>query len=218
MLTSQFAWDMLPHLEKGKDVEDNSNGLVGEQLRAGAIEYASEKDSPSSPFLTPGTLHKASSRTSFASVDSSSDLDEKFVDTDSDVVFSTPLITETMLPSEDEQFEDSSILDPPLAIPSSPVMQEVSEVPGSFPSRPTWSVRASEANLRSQGATLSYHSQRSAVAGNGRRPYTADAGFDAALAMQLRPGLGIGADAAWLVRFVMAVFGWCAILVSGQNA
>jgi hypothetical protein len=36
---------------------------------------------------------------------------------------------------------------------------------------------------------------------------------DLALAMQLRTGFGVNADAAWLIRFVMAVFGWVAVLV-----
>ena len=48
-----------------------------------------------------------------------------------------------------------------------------------------------------------------------KRPYTASPQFDAALAMQLRPGYGVGADAAWLLRFIMTVFGWCAVLISG---
>ncbi|KAJ7117990.1 hypothetical protein C8R43DRAFT_1036598 [Mycena crocata] len=33
--------------------------------------------------------------------------------------------------------------------------------------------------------------------------------------MQLRPGLGAGADGAWLVRFLMSFFGWFAVLVAG---
>ena len=32
--------------------------------------------------------------------------------------------------------------------------------------------------------------------------------LDIAFAMQLRPGLGLGSDPAWLVRFLMAMFGW----------
>ncbi|TDL20689.1 hypothetical protein BD410DRAFT_790662 [Rickenella mellea] len=42
--------------------------------------------------------------------------------------------------------------------------------------------------------------------------------LDAALAMQLRPGFGLGADAAWLVRFVMSFFGWIGVLLSGGVA
>ncbi|KAJ3997046.1 hypothetical protein F5050DRAFT_1556287, partial [Lentinula boryana] len=40
--------------------------------------------------------------------------------------------------------------------------------------------------------------------------------IDIALAMQLRPGLGIGADPAWMVRFLMAMFGWFVVLISGS--
>jgi hypothetical protein len=35
--------------------------------------------------------------------------------------------------------------------------------------------------------------------------------------MQLRPGLGLGADPAWMVRFLMSMFGWFAILISGRG-
>jgi len=42
-------------------------------------------------------------------------------------------------------------------------------------------------------------------------------GIDAALAMQLRPGLGVGAEAAWLVRFIMAFFGWFAAALVGRR-
>jgi len=41
--------------------------------------------------------------------------------------------------------------------------------------------------------------------------------FDIALAMQLRPGLGLGADPAWMVRFLMAMFGWFAVLLTGKK-
>jgi len=42
--------------------------------------------------------------------------------------------------------------------------------------------------------------------------------IDIALAMQLRPGLGLGADPAWMVRFLMAMFGWFVVLISGSAA
>ncbi|KAJ7161755.1 hypothetical protein C8R46DRAFT_904706, partial [Mycena filopes] len=41
--------------------------------------------------------------------------------------------------------------------------------------------------------------------------------LDAALAMQLRPGLGLGADGAWLVRFLMSFFGWLGCLLLGMR-
>ncbi|THH29151.1 hypothetical protein EUX98_g5034 [Antrodiella citrinella] len=37
--------------------------------------------------------------------------------------------------------------------------------------------------------------------------------LDIAFAMQLRPGLGLGADPAWIVRFLMAMFGWMTVLI-----
>jgi hypothetical protein len=46
-------------------------------------------------------------------------------------------------------------------------------------------------------------------------PPGAAAAVDLALAMQLRTGFGATADAAWLMRFVMALFGWIAVLVGG---
>ncbi|KAH9000607.1 hypothetical protein EDB86DRAFT_2904946 [Lactarius hatsudake] len=45
----------------------------------------------------------------------------------------------------------------------------------------------------------------------------AAAAVDLALAMQLRTGVGMTADAAWLMRFVMALFGWVAVLVGGTG-
>ena len=50
---------------------------------------------------------------------------------------------------------------------------------------------------------------------DGRAPGNAAAAVDLALAMQLRTGFGATADAAWLIRFMMALFGWIAVLVGG---
>lgn len=56
--------------------------------------------------------------------------------------------------------------------------------------------------------------QPRAGAGTGN---AAAAAVDLALAMQLRTGVGMTADAAWLMRFVMALFGWVAVLVGGTG-
>lgn len=49
-----------------------------------------------------------------------------------------------------------------------------------------------------------------------RRAYRAPVPeLDIAFAMQLRPGFGLGADPAWLVRFLMAMFGWMTVLIGG---
>jgi hypothetical protein len=51
----------------------------------------------------------------------------------------------------------------------------------------------------------------------GPRRRTPRSPLDIALAMQLRPGLGLGADPAWMVRFLMSMFGWFAVLISGRG-
>jgi len=104
---------------------------------------------------------------------------------------------EDTVAEEEEDLDD----DPDEAeIPSTPV-------PGSFPeviSAPTAasSTRASVALSTDSTAGLRLRTPRSAL--------------DIALAMQLRPGLGPGADPAWMVRFLMSMFGWFALLLSGQ--
>ncbi|GJE96286.1 hypothetical protein PsYK624_124800 [Phanerochaete sordida] len=42
--------------------------------------------------------------------------------------------------------------------------------------------------------------------------------LDLAFAMQLRPGMGMGSDPAWLVRFLMTMFGWMTVLIGGNPA
>ena len=42
--------------------------------------------------------------------------------------------------------------------------------------------------------------------------------LDLAFAMQLRPGLGLGSDPAWFVRFLMAMFGWMTVLLGSSGA
>jgi hypothetical protein len=65
-------------------------------------------------------------------------------------------------------------------------------------SRPAWAMVASDEQNQSDTRTAN-----------------AAAAVDLALAMQLRTGFGATADAAWLMRFVMALFGWIAVLVGG---
>ncbi len=226
VFASHLAWDMLPNLEKKAgdeglqidsqaeehmllvDVTDSESVLVSEK----AVDW-------DRGLLSPRPLHKTTSQTSIATEMSDQEFDEKFYDVTSSVSsspYSTPTLLTTLLPFEDTEKPDEGqqAVHRSLPTPMGLEMQEVDYLPGSFPSRPTWSIRASEAKLRKVESVSDL--SRSGVSA-GRRPYGAAPQFDAALAMQLRPGLGIGADAAWLVRFVMAVFGWCAVLVSGRH-
>ncbi|KIJ11367.1 hypothetical protein PAXINDRAFT_84249 [Paxillus involutus ATCC 200175] len=84
--------------------------------------------------------------------------------------------------------------------------------------RPPWSVRAIDCPLlgiSSSDAAIDAASRH--LIHPRRRAYrSAVPEFDIALAMQLRPGLGIGADPAWMVRFLMAIFGWFAVALTGN--
>ena len=90
---------------------------------------------------------------------------------------------------------------------------------------PSWSIRASESQpLSIPGAynfdplPLPFSESTTETGEVTRRPYSErNPEIDIALAMQLRPGLGEGADAAWLVRFLMGIFGWMTVMVSGNE-
>ena len=90
---------------------------------------------------------------------------------------------------------------------------------------PSWSIRASESQpLSIPGAyvfdslPLPFSEVATEIGEVTRRPYSdRNPEIDIALAMQLRPGLGEGADAAWLVRFLMGIFGWVTVMVSGNG-
>ncbi|KAF9648214.1 hypothetical protein BDM02DRAFT_3115683 [Thelephora ganbajun] len=90
---------------------------------------------------------------------------------------------------------------------------------------PSWSIRASESQSLSIPGAYVFDPLplpfSEATTENGevtRRPYSdRNPEIDIALAMQLRPGFGEGADAAWLVRFLMGIFGWVTVVVSGNG-
>lgn len=138
--------------------------------------------------------------------------DEKFFDAEwadasdsaKSTPFATPLVHALDLPQPPQPSYNSN----PAPFDSDTGMSELA-LPGALPARPSWSLRASDAHGGLAPLTPTHPRTR--------RPYNAHAELDAALAMQLRPGLGLGADAAWLVRFVMAVFGWCAVLITSTN-
>ncbi|KAK7043792.1 hypothetical protein VNI00_008404 [Paramarasmius palmivorus] len=107
----------------------------------------------------------------------------------------------------------------PLASPMIPA----SSLPGSFPLEvpalvvPTTEAggKADEPQLAPATSTASAVVKSASIDRSGRRTTTRSP-IDIALAMQLRPGLGVGADPAWMVRFLMAMFGWFVVLISGS--
>ncbi|KIJ92437.1 hypothetical protein K443DRAFT_436159 [Laccaria amethystina LaAM-08-1] len=86
-------------------------------------------------------------------------------------------------------------------------------LPGSFPDSQAPSSESSSSNT----TTPATASIKALTTPDTRRIRVSRSPLDIALAMQLRPGLGVGADPAWMVRSLMAMFGWFAILVSGQG-
>ena len=110
----------------------------------------------------------------------------------------------TALKVAEDENEPSIIVAPELKLSTS--------LPGSFPepsvvsavSSATPSTTIAARLARTPDAMVPRPSARAIV----RSP------VDIALAMQLRPGLGAGADPAWMVRFLMAMFGWLAVVVS----
>lgn len=144
------------------------------------------------------------------------DPDEKY----QDALDVTPLTRMHDLPLDDPPLPLTGSLSsdpPPTADRSAPSTRE--SCPSSI-SRPAWSVRAIDA------PALGLSTRQDNGDGDGiatpdhprRRAYrSAVPDLDLALAMQLRPGLGIGADSAWMVRFLMTIFGWFAVVLTSNG-
>ncbi|KAH7929283.1 hypothetical protein BV22DRAFT_1110019 [Leucogyrophana mollusca] len=96
---------------------------------------------------------------------------------------------------------------------------EMRDVSSSSVSRPAWSLRAAGSpSLGVVNFDESAEKPSQAIMHPRRRAYRyAVPELDIALAMQLRPGLGIGADPAWMVRFLMAIYGWFAVALTGHR-
>ncbi len=110
---------------------------------------------------------------------------------------------EEKVKNEVEKANDSSPV-PPLLSASS--MTLTSSLPGAFPEPETKETviavsTSKEVEVRSAPS----------------RPRVTRSPLDIALAMQLRPGLGVGADPAWMVRFLMSMFGWFVVMLSGSG-
>ncbi|KAI0633942.1 hypothetical protein C8Q77DRAFT_1217310 [Trametes polyzona] len=152
------------------------------------------------------------------------------------------------LPEHPQSTPFATPLRSPLANPSRsparhalpPQMREVSR-PSSPTTKPLWSLRAADAPVLGLTSSSSSVPSLSPTRVGSPTPQLPGALFaddapelmvevpkqtrprprqplDIAFALQLRPGLGIGADSAWLVRFLMAMFGWMTVLIGGGGA
>ncbi|TBU52670.1 hypothetical protein BD310DRAFT_1042901 [Dichomitus squalens] len=115
-----------------------------------------------------------------------------------------------------------------------PQMRELQSSP-TLTSKPVWSLRAADApvlGLADQSTSFNAHYRSDSPTPQLPGALFADDApemvelqrprqklprqpLDIAFALQLRPGLGLGADSAWLVRFLMAMFGWMTFFVGG---
>jgi hypothetical protein len=114
---------------------------------------------------------------------------------------SSPLVPFVAPPEPQPIIEKPWLVPLPPSPTSSPLRRTVQlreDIPANGNSQPVWAMIASDEQRRQDA-----------------RPGNAAAAVDLALAMQLRTGFGATADAAWLMRFVMALFGWIAVLVGG---
>ncbi|KAI0824483.1 hypothetical protein BC628DRAFT_1503519 [Trametes gibbosa] len=147
------------------------------------------------------------------------------------------------LPEREQPTPFATPLRSPLATPprsparQAPQMRELPSSP-SLTSKPLWSLRASDAPVLGLVSNPSSISPTRAGSPTPQLPgalFADDAPemmveiprqarprprqpLDIAFALQLRPGLGLGADSAWLVRFLMTMFGWMTVLIGGGGA
>jgi len=132
------------------------------------------------------------------------------VNTDEDV-----MMVDAESPDAIEDNHSSSKTHPaPPEVPSQPWLVPLPPSPTSSPLRRTIQLDEDapmEGNSQPVCAMVASDEQRRPDARTGN----AAPAIDLALAMQLRTGFGATADAAWLMRFLMAVFGWIAVFVGG---
>lgn len=141
-----------------------------------------------------------------------------------EVVLPSETEVETKVDSEGEAEPAPTVVEPPTAEhQAAPAMKLSTSLPGSFPDvEPTSKVVESLPPAATSTSTI----RRPVATPNGTAPTQfvipsartlVRSPLDIALAMQMRPGLGAGADPAWMVRFLMAVFGWMAVAVAGGD-
>ncbi|KZT01571.1 uncharacterized protein LAESUDRAFT_454068 [Laetiporus sulphureus 93-53] len=226
-LLLQLGWDVLPQLKKGSSIR-----LPDDSDFSTECKVVIDRETSLS-----AALNEKSSSVSDEKVQPVQETSLLFTGQD---VPEQPFITHPdpellPLPTLPSPFPSSSQPSRPVS-PSprpSPLRRplHMREVVSPSPiSQPAWALRATDS------PTLGLHSLRPTAVSSPRIPgalfdddeeqtaahrraYRAPVPeLDIAFALQLRPGLGVGADPAWLVRFLMAMFGWMTVLIGGGGA
>jgi hypothetical protein len=122
---------------------------------------------------------------------------------------------EGIIMADDKYREESGITAPCAALIEKPWLVPLPSSPTSSPLRRTVQLNEDVPVNGSTQPALAVVALEEQHRPDARAPSNAAAAVDLALAMQLRTGFGATADAAWLMRFVMALFGWIAVLVGG---
>ncbi|KAI0037008.1 hypothetical protein K488DRAFT_81510 [Vararia minispora EC-137] len=185
VLGSRTAWDLLPQLEKQQQ--------LARRFDDGTPSPYDEKQWSGLGFRSQRAIFPGGFGDEKTGLESDTDDDYEDAVSGETTPTATPRATMTALPSE-------GIINPLLIpLPSSPYCRPIEL----------------EDNVSDFGTPNSTPQQRTvALPDDVSSPGRASA-LDFAFALQLRPGFGVGADPAWLVRFLMAMFGWVAVLVSG---
>ncbi|KAG2100701.1 uncharacterized protein F5147DRAFT_710154 [Suillus discolor] len=213
ILWSYKAWQSLLHAENYTVLSScrrNSNTGTVIAVTQGILNEKSEEP----PYFS----SRASALLSYVSITTSDDSqedseDEKFHDA-LDILPSLGVQD----PSPDSPLRDLSSPPIPTALDPTPddrptlpqacVHPAINSEARELPARPSWSVRVASSTPAPPSSPLIHPRSRA---------YRAVPEFDIALAMQLRPGRGVGADPAWMVRFLMAIFGWFAVALAGNK-
>lgn len=213
ILWSHKAWQSLPHVEKHAVLSscrrkpDTGTAIAVTQ----SILDEKSEDLPYFSARASTLLSHVPITTDDLQEDSE---DEKF----HDALDILPSLNVQDLPSLDSPSRDRSL--PPIATALHPAQDNRSTPPHAYvhpaivpearesPMCHPWSLRVASSVPAPPSSPL--HHPRS-------RAYRAVPEFDIALMMQLRPGRGVGADPAWMVRFLMAIFGWFAVALTGNR-
>ncbi|KAG2126876.1 uncharacterized protein EDB93DRAFT_1187727 [Suillus bovinus] len=213
ILWSHKAWQSLPHVENHAVLSScRRNSDIGTTIALTQSILDEKSEEP--PYFSA----RASAPLSCVSIATSDDLgedpeDEKFHDA-LDILPSLGVQD----PSPDSPSQDLSLLPIPTALDPTPddrpipsqacVHPTIDSETREPPTRPSWSMRVARSIPAPPSSPLIHPRSRA---------YRAVPEFDIALAMQLRPGRGVGADPAWMVRFLMAIFGWFAVALTGNQ-
>lgn len=231
MLASKRAWELLPRFRRRPTSsvhQENSSAKAKEHLLGGSHLLLQTEIGQQRPLHAEERsaerhdLHTEDKPLYFDAIsdmESEWDIDEKY----QDALDMTPLPLIHDLPLEEHISHQSHLGNPPFLEPyplnqlrgdrSVPLMRELCSP------RPAWSVRAIDSpalGLPSREGGDVDSTPQPLIHPRRRAYRSAVAEFDIALAMQLRPGLGLGADSAWMVRFLMAIFGWFAVALTGN--